>query len=93
MWDNKCTEKNTYIGRRAETCKFIKSTTTKRRETMPIPIIFDKEWMDHYRKLLAEKRFEYRIIAQLHIQIEKEKINIRIEDVKKAIRFFSSNNV
>jgi len=71
MLDNKCTEINTYIeGRRStETWKFIRSTITEKRGTMPFPIISHKKSMDHYRELLTGEISEYRIKIQPHIKI------------------------
>jgi len=55
----KCTEMCTCIrGRRiTEAWKFIKYTTIDRREKMLNPTISRKQWIDHYRKLLMEKKF------------------------------------
>jgi len=46
IWDNKCTEINTYIGRRCNTETWIIKSITERRETMLASIISHKEWMD-----------------------------------------------
>jgi len=59
--------------------EFIKNTTIERRKTMPVPII-SNAWT------ITEKRPEYRIKAQPHIQIKGKKINIGVEDVERAIK-------
>lgn len=87
LWDKKCTEVNTYIGgkRSTEVWKFIKATTTEKREAVPIPIILHKEWIEHYKSLLTEDRPQHKGNTQPHIHIEGEEVKIEINDIKKAI--------
>lgn len=93
MWDHKCNEVNAYIGGRknTEAWKFIKAHTIDSREKVPIQIIQQHEWMEHYSSLLSENREDYNIVQQEHVNIQGEQISVTTDTIKKAVRGLKNN--
>jgi len=60
---------------------------------MPIPTLPHKKWMNCYRKLLTEERFEYKVCSQTHVHVEGKEDSIGIKDVGRAIMSFINDRM
>jgi len=61
VWDQKCSEIDTYMGGRrcTEVWKFLRNVKTAYKDRSPVEIISIGEWNTNYKKLLTEDRTSF----------------------------------